>query len=196
MAKLEILKFPDARLRRKCLPVAKVTPKLKELANDMLETMYDARGIGLAAAQVNELVRLLVIDIRPKEGGRYNIEDLTDLERAAPISFVIFNPEIISKDGKATYDEGCLSVPSYFETVERAKEIVVKGLDIDGKKFEAHADGLLAICLQHEMDHLDGKLFLDRLSPLKSSRLKAKIKKNGYPDPNKKYSESDEEVEL
>lgn len=197
MAKLEILKFPDPRLRKKCAPVKSVTSELKKLAEDMLETMYDARGIGLAAAQVDRQVRLLVADIRPKENGRYKIEDLTDLEKAAPMPFIIFNPQILEKDGKTTYDEGCLSVPSYYETVERAKVIKVQGLDIDGKEFTVEVDGLLSICIQHEIDHLDGKLFLDRLSPIKSQRLKAKIKKNGYPDPKKQTTEEDEEeVEL
>lgn len=193
---LEILKYPDPRLRKKCEPVEKVTPELKKLAEDMLETMYASRGIGLAAAQVNQQVRLLVADIRPKENGRYKIEDLTELERQAPMPFVIFNPQIVSKDGKTTYDEGCLSVPSYFETVERAKHIEIRGLDINGQEFVVQTDGLLAICLQHEIDHLDGKLFLDRLSPIRATRLKAKIKKNGYPDPDKADQEDDQEVEM
>lgn len=197
MAKLEILKYPDPRLRKKCQPVEAVTPELQQLAKDMLETMYEARGIGLAAAQVNHQVRLLVIDIRPKENGRYQIEDLTELERAAPMPFVIFNPEILSKDGKTTYDEGCLSVPTYFETVERAKVIEVKGLNLDGQEFVVKMDGLLAICLQHEIDHLDGKLFLDRLTPIRATRLKSKIKKYGYPDPKAAAEgEDDQEVEL
>lgn len=182
MAKLEILKYPDPRLRKKCEPVKKVTPELQKLAEDMLETMYDARGIGLAAAQVNHQVRLLVIDTTPKESSR-NKDEQTELEKKVKMPFVIFNPEIISKDGKTTYDEGCLSVPTYFETVERAKHIVIKGLDKDGKAIQFEVDGLLAICLQHEIDHLDGKLFLDRLSAIKGSRLKAKIKKFGYPSP-------------
>lgn len=193
---LEILKYPDPRLRKKCEPVEMVTPELKKLAEDMLETMYASRGIGLAAAQVNQQVRLLVADIRPKENGRYKIEDLTELERQAPMPFVIFNPEIVSKDGKTTYDEGCLSVPSYFETVERAKHIEIRGLDINGQEFVVQTDGLLAICLQHEIDHLDGKLFLDRLTPIRATRLKAKIKKNGYPDPDKADQEDDQEVEM
>jgi peptide deformylase len=196
MAILEILKYPDARLRKKCLPVEKVTPELQQLAKDMLETMYESKGIGLAAAQVNRQVRLVVMDIRPKENGRYKLDDMTDLEKAAPMPFIIFNPQILKKDGKTTYEEGCLSVPTYFETVERAKEIEVKGLDIDGNEFTLKMDGLLAICVQHEIDHLDGKLFLDRLSTIKGTRLKAKIKKFGYPDPNaEKAAEGDEERE-
>ncbi len=193
---LEILKYPDPRLRKRCEPVAEVTPELKKLAEDMLETMYASRGIGLAAAQVNQQIRLLVADIRPKENGRYKVDDMTDLERQAPMPFIIFNPEIVSKDGKTTYDEGCLSVPSYFETVERTKVIEIRGLDINGQEFMVKTDGLLAICLQHEIDHLDGKLFLDRLTPIRATRLKAKIKKNGYPDPDKADQDDDQEVEM
>jgi len=196
MALLEILKYPDPRLRKKGQAVDKVTPELQQLAADMLETMYSFRGIGLAAVQVNKQVRLLVADIRPKENGRYTIEDLTELEQAAPMPFVIFNPQIVSKDGKTTYDEGCLSVPSYYETVERARLIEIKGLNLAGEKFSLEIDGLLSICIQHEIDHLDGKLFLDRLSPIKANRLKAKIKKNGYPDPTKVTDTEDQEVEL
>lgn len=195
MGLLEILKYPDSRLRKKCEAVKAVTPELRQLVDDMLETMYTAKGIGLAAAQVNRQVRLLVADIRPKENGRYKIDDLTELEKQAPMPFVIFNPVIVKKDGKTTYDEGCLSVPTYFETVERAKVIEVQGLDRNGKEFRVEMDGLLAICVQHEIDHLDGKLFLDRLSPIKANRLKSKIKKFGYPDP-KPAEHSDEEVEL
>ncbi len=193
MAKLEILKYPDPRLRKKGQPVEKVTQELQQLAKDMLETMYENKGIGLAAAQVNQQVRLVVIDIRPKENGRYNIDDLTDLEKQAPMPFIIFNPEILSKDGKTTYDEGCLSVPTYFETVERAKEIEVKGLDINGKEFRLKMDGLLAICMQHEIDHLDGKLFIDRLTTIRGTRIKAKIKKFGYPDPSTETEDEDVE---
>jgi peptide deformylase len=197
MSQLEILKYPDPRLRKKCLAVESVTPELKKLAEDMLQVMYDSRGIGLAAAQVNHQVRLLVADIRPREGGRYKTDDMTDLEKKAPMPFVIFNPVILKKDGKTTYDEGCLSVPTYFETVERAKEIEIQGLDIDGKEFTVTTDGLLAICLQHEIDHLDGKLFIDRLTPIRANRLKAKIKKFGYPDPTHSTTDTDEqEVEL
>src|ERR1041385_6216593 len=132
MAILEILKFPDPRLRKKGQPVKKVTPELKTLAQDMLETMYQFRGIGLAAAQVNQQVRLIVLDTRPRENGRYKPEDQTEMEKTISQPLVIFNPTIVKKDGKTTYDEGCLSVPTYFETVERANVIEVKGLDVDG----------------------------------------------------------------
>lgn len=194
MAILEVLKFPDPRLRKKGVKIKEVTPELKRFAEDMLETMYSFKGIGLAAIQVNRQIRLLVCDTRPREEGRYKMEDMTELEQAVPQPLVIFNPEIISKNGKTTYDEGCLSVPTYFETVTRYDTIEVKGLDIEGKPVHFTTDGLLAICIQHEIDHLDGKLFLDRLSPIKSARLKSKIKKFGYPDPRKADSVEDLEV--
>jgi len=194
MAILEVLKFPDPRLRKKCKPVDKVTPELSQFAKDMMETMYSFNGIGLAAAQVDRQIRLLVCDTRPRENGRYKLEDMTELEQRIPQPLVLFNAEIISKKGKTTYDEGCLSVPTYYETVERFDEIEVKALDIDGKLVHFTTDGLLAICIQHEIDHLDGKLFIDRLSPIKSARIKLKIKKFGYPDPNKD-PETEEELE-
>lgn len=196
MAILEILKFPDPRLRKKGVAVKEVTPELKTLAQDMLETMYSFKGIGLAAAQVDRQVRLIVLDTRPREEGRYKIEDMTELEQKVPQPLIIFNPEIVKKNGKTTYDEGCLSVPTYFETVERYNHIEVKGLDIDGKPFSFETDGLLAIAIQHEIDHLDGKLFIDRLSPIKSVRLKNKIKKLGYPDPSHPESEDELEAQL
>ncbi len=193
MAILEVLKFPDPRLRKKGLPINEVTPELKQLAADMLETMYAQKGIGLAAAQVNRQIRLLVVDTRPRENGRYKQEDQTEMERAIQQPLVLFNPVIVKKDGKTTYDEGCLSVPTYFETVTRAAVIEVQALDAEGKPIQFSTDGLLAICIQHEIDHLDGKLFIDRLSPIKSVRIKNKIKKYGYPDPS--HPQDDEEDE-
>lgn len=191
MAILEVLKFPDSRLRQKGKPVAKVTAELKTLAENMLETMYSFKGIGLAAAQVGEPVRLLVTDTRPRENGRYKLEDLTELEQAVEQPLVMFNPEIVKKEGKTTYDEGCLSVPTYYETVQRYNYIEVKALNLEGKPILIKTDGLLAICIQHEIDHLDGKLFIDRLSPIKSARIKNKIKKHGYPDPSHPETEED-----
>ncbi len=183
MALLDVLKFPDSRLRHKGRKVDEVTPELKKLAQDMLETMYHEKGIGLAAIQVGVEVRLLVIDIRPQgENDRYEQEDgMSDLEKQVTQPIVIFNPEITKKEGKTTYDEGCLSVPGFYESVVRSKYIEVKGLGLDGEPVEYKLDGLLSICMQHEMDHLDGKVFIDRLSPIKSNRIKAKIKKFGYP---------------
>lgn len=192
MALLEILKFPDPRLRKKCAAVDEVTPELKKLAEDMFETMYASKGIGLAAAQVDRQVRLVVLDTRPREGGRYKPEEMTEMERAIEQPLALFNPEVTRKQGKTTYDEGCLSVPTYFETVERADIIEVTALDINGKKITFTVDGLLAICIQHEIDHLDGKLFIDRLSPIKSARIKSKIKKYGYPDPNSEEEDLEE----
>ncbi len=197
MAKLEILKFPDTRLRKKCKTVDKVTPAIQKLADDMLETMYDFRGIGLAAAQVNEQVRLIVLDTRRPEGDDKDAQDElggeSDLERAIQQPLKIINPVIKKRVGKTTYNEGCLSVPSYFEVVERSKYIEVEALNEKGEKILIKTDGLLAICIQHEIDHLDGKLFIDRLSPIKSARVKAKIKKFGYPEKGEEREDDDEQ---
>ncbi|MCB0350360.1 MAG: peptide deformylase [Bdellovibrionales bacterium] len=195
MALLEILKYPDPKLRRKCKPVEQVTPELKEFAANMLETMKSFNGIGLAAAQVDRLDRLIVLDTRRPEGddaeARYELGGETELEKKITQPLVLINPVIKKKQGKTTYNEGCLSVPSYFEVVERALLIDVEAMTLDGEKIAFQTDGLLAICIQHEIDHLDGKLFIDRLSPLKSSRVKAKIKKFGYPDPDEDDGEND-----
>lgn len=196
MAILEILKFPDPRLRKKCAPVEKITPELQQLAKDMLETMYSFNGIGLAAAQINRQVRLIVVDTRrPVDDDAEVREELggeTELEKAIQQPLILFNPVITKKEGKTTYNEGCLSVPSYYEIVERAKYIEVEALNENGEKVSFKTDGLLAICIQHEIDHLDGKLFIDRLSPIKSARVKSKIKKYGYPKPDEERSESAE----
>lgn len=179
---LEILTFPDPRLRKKGVSVSEVTPELKKLAEDMIETMYAAHGIGLAAPQVGESVRLLVIDTRPRdEEGNVDVSNMTELEQAVVQPLVVFNPEILVSREKTTYEEGCLSVPGFYETVERSLYVEVKSLDISGNEQIIKADGLLAVCLQHEMDHLEGKLFIDRLSFVKSSRIKSRIQKHGYP---------------
>lgn len=195
MALLEILKYPDPRLRRKCLPVKDVTDEHRSFLQSMLETMYSFRGIGLAAAQVDRLERMIVIDTRKPEGddaeARYELGGETELEKKITQPLFLINPVIKKKEGKTTYNEGCLSVPSYFEVVERALYIEVEALNPQGQKIEIKTDGLLAICIQHEIDHLDGKLFIDRLSPIKSTRVKAKIKKYGYPDPNAKEDEEE-----
>lgn len=193
MAIREVLKFPDPRLREVSQPVESVTNDHRKLVEDMLETMYAEAGIGLAAPQIGELIRLLVIDIRPRENGRYKLEDLTDLEKQVKFPIAIFNPEIKKEQGATTYDEGCLSVPTFFETVERAEYVEVTGLDKDGKPLVIKTDGLLAICLQHEMDHLDGKLFIDHLSLVKSNKIKNQIKKHGYP-PKQKGNKEDVEI--
>ena len=180
--KLKVLRYPDPKLRRKAQPVIAVTDELRKLATDMLDTMYDENGIGLAATQVGETVSLLVIDIRSRdESGQPTVEGLTELEKAVAQPLVIFNPEIRVKRAETSYEEGCLSVPGFFESVERAEYVEVHGLDQNGKPLEIKTDGLLAICLQHEMDHLDGKLFIDRLSLIRSNKIKNRIKKSGYP---------------
>jgi len=162
MAVLEILEFPDPRLRTKAKPVKQVTGEMRTLVDNMLETMYAAPGIGLAATQVNVHQRLLVIDIS-EDGDQPQ---------------VFINPEITILDPElGEYDEGCLSVPGYYETVHRPLRISVTALDREGKSFTRELDGLLAICLQHEIDHLEGKLFVDYLSPLKRQRIRKKLEK-------------------
>lgn len=183
MAKLEILTYPNPLLREVSQPVQKFNESLKTLVKDMLETMYDANGIGLAAPQVGHLIRLLVIDTRPRdpEKSRYDNDDQTDLEKQITQPLVLINPEIVKGEGKTTFDEGCLSVPSFFETVERFEKVTVKAQDLNGKEFSFEVDGLLAICIQHEMDHLEGTLFIDHISFTKSNKIKNQIKKTGYP---------------
>lgn len=187
MAIREILKFPDPRLREISKDVEVFDKNLKTLVEDMLETMYDAHGIGLAAPQVGVTQRVLVIDTRPKEEGtnRYTYEGMTPLEKQIEQPLVLVNPEIVSGEGKQTFDEGCLSVPSYYETVERYLRVVIRAKNVRGEVFEFETDGLLAVCVQHEMDHLEGKLFIDRISFLKSQKIKNQIKKNGYPKKKK-----------
>ncbi|RYZ87122.1 MAG: peptide deformylase [Proteobacteria bacterium] len=183
----EILKFPDPRLREVSKPVTKVTEEHAALARDMIETMYASNGIGLAAPQIGELIRMLVIDTRSRgEGGRrYKYDDMTDLEKTVEQPLIMINPVIIKGEGKTTFDEGCLSIPGYYETVERFDYIEVEALNEKGQKIVIKTDGLLAICLQHEMDHLEGTLFVDHLSLIKSSKIKNQIKKHGYPAPKK-----------
>lgn len=161
MAILNILHFPDDRLRTIAKPVETVTDKHRALINDMLETMYDAPGIGLAATQINVHEQILVIDIS---------EDKTQ-------PTVLINPEILEKEGDQEYDEGCLSVPGIYETLHRAEKIRVKAINKEGEEFEMTAEGLLAVCIQHEMDHLQGKLFVDYLSQLKKQRIRKKLEK-------------------
>ena len=161
MALLKILHFPDPRLRTKALEVTDFDQDLATLVDDMFETMYDAPGIGLAATQIDVHKRLLVMDVS---------ENKSD-------PLVLINPEIIASDGEEEMDEGCLSVPGFYETVRRAEVIKVKAQDATGKQFELEADGLKAVCIQHEMDHLDGKLFVDYLSGLKRDRIRKKLEK-------------------
>ncbi len=158
---LEILKYPDKRLRTIAKPVEEVNSEIKQLAKDMFQTMYEAPGIGLAATQVNFHQRLIVIDISE--------------ECNQPLCLI--NPEIIEKNGEIEYEEGCLSVPNYYENIKRANEIKVSALNELGEQFEIEADEMLSICIQHEMDHLNGILFVDHLSKLKQKRLKKKAEK-------------------
>ncbi len=161
MALLDILRFPDKRLRTKAAPVDTVTDGVREFLDDMLETMYAAPGIGLAATQVNVHQQIVVIDVSE--------------EKDLPYCFI--NPKITQADGEEICEEGCLSVPEFYAEVKRAETITVEALDRNGKKFELEAKGLLAVCIQHELDHLKGKLFVDYLSPLKQKRLKKKMEK-------------------
>ena len=201
MAILEVLKFPDPRLREVSESVehfdAATKARLATLAENMFETMYAENGIGLAAPQVGELVRMLVIDCRPRESTRYSPEEIeertTELEKAVTQPLVILNPVILKYEGHTTFDEGCLSVPTFFETVERHKYIELQYHDLTGKKQLLKTDGLLAIVCQHEMDHLEGTLFIDHLSLIKSNKIKNQIKKHGYPDKN---ADDNEEREL
>jgi len=161
MAKLDILHFPDKRLRTKASKINHVDDDLRVIIDDMFETMYDAPGVGLAATQVNIHQRLMVIDVSE--------------EKDQPLCFI--NPVITHKEGIEVMQEGCLSVPGFYEDIERANAITVKALDKQGKSFELTSDGLLAVCIQHEIDHLDGKLFVDYLSPLKRNRIRKKLER-------------------
>ena len=167
MALLPILQYPDPRLRTKAAAVQVVDVSVRTLIDNLVETMYAASGIGLAATQVNVHQRVLVVDVSD--------------HRDQPRAFV--NPRIEQADGEQQRDEGCLSVPGFFEPVKRAERIRVAALDRQGERFELEADGLLAVCIQHECDHLDGKLFVDYLSNLKRQRIKSKLRRGA---PNKK----------
>jgi peptide deformylase len=161
MALMTILEYPDPRLRTRARPVEAVDGAIRTLIDDMLETMYAAPGVGLAATQVDVHLRVLVLDVSE--------------ERDRPMAFI--NPEILERSGCETGEEGCLSVPGFNENVERASRIQVRALDREGKPFEMEAEGLLAVCIQHEIDHLEGKLFVDYLSELKRQRIRKKLEK-------------------
>ena len=161
MPVLEVLTFPDERLRTKAETVEKVDDEIKTLVENMFETMKDEQGIGLAATQVNVHKRVVVMDVSEEQNEPY----------------VFINPEIIEKDGSTISEEGCLSVPNNYAKVDRAEKVKVKALDKNGESFELEAEGLLAICIQHELDHLQGVLFVDYLSPLKRDRIKKKLEK-------------------
>ncbi|WP_037587083.1 peptide deformylase [Stenoxybacter acetivorans] len=161
MALLNILQYPDERLHIAAKPVAAVDERIQTLVRDMAETMYASRGIGLAATQVNVHERVVVMD----------------LSEARDELRVFINPVITRREGETTFEEGCLSVPGIYDTVTRAEKITAEALDENGKAFTLEADGLLAICIQHELDHLAGKVFVEYLSPLKQTRIKNKLKK-------------------
>jgi peptide deformylase len=161
MARLPVLEYPDPRLRIRAEPVTKFDIELKTLVADLFETMYAAPGIGLAATQVNVHKRILVCDV--------------GVDTRQP--YCLINPEIIRAEGKTNAEEGCLSVPEFYDFIDRAASIRVRAYDPDGKVFELEAEGMLAVCIQHEMDHLEGKLFVDYLSELKRERLKKKAVK-------------------
>lgn len=166
MSRLSILEFPDPRLRRVAKPVDEVTETERKLAADMLETMYAANGIGLAATQVNQGIRLVVMDLSEN--------------RDEPRVFI--NPEIVERSGSQTCEEGCLSVPGVYAEVKRAEAVKVRALGLDGESFELDAEGLLAVCIQHEIDHLDGKVFVDYLSPLKRRMVEKRLVKQQRQD--------------
>ncbi len=161
--KREILSYPDPRLTEKACVVTEITPELRGLANDMVETMYESQGIGLAATQLGEMVRLVVIDVTGPESRDGLI--------------VMFNPEIVSCSGETESEEGCLSVPNFQSKVQRHQTVTVKGTSLDGQEIAFVADDLLAICFQHEIDHLDGTLFIDRISHLKRTMYDRKVQK-------------------
>lgn len=163
MAILNILHFPDPRLRNRAKPVKQVDNSVRKLVSDMFETMYKAPGIGLAATQVDDSRQVIVIDISE--------------EHDQPLCLI--NPEILESEGEESMDEGCLSVPGVYEKVVRADKVKVRALNQQGQPFEMEAEGLLAVCIQHEMDHLDGKLFIDYLSNLKRQRIRKKLIKEG-----------------
>ena len=161
MALLAILRYPDPRLHLKAKPVEKVDDEIRRLVADMAETMYEASGIGLAAIQVNVHRRVVIIDVSEDKSGL----------------MVFINPVIVERRGEQTCEEGCLSVPGVYEKVTRAEEVTVEALDRDGKPFRLEADGLLAVCIQHEIDHLDGKVFVEYLSNLKLNRIRTRLAK-------------------
>jgi peptide deformylase len=161
MALLPILRFPDPRLKTRADPIAEIDAEIRRLAEDMAETMYGAPGIGLAATQVNVHKRLIIIDA----------------SETRDRLLVLVNPELLESEGRRIGEEGCLSVPGIYDKIERAERVVVRYLDLEGTRRTLEAEGMLSVCLQHEMEHLDGKIFVERLSPLKQKRIRAKLLK-------------------
>jgi len=163
MALLPILHYPDPRLHTKAVPVAHVDERIRQLVADMAETMYAAPGVGLAATQVNVHERVIVVDVSEDKSGL----------------LALINPEIIAREGEQTCEEGCLSVPGIYDTVTRSERVRVRALNEKGNPYEFDAEGLLAVCVQHEIDHLEGKVFVEYLSQLKQNRIKTKLAKRG-----------------
>ena len=173
MSLLTVLEFPDPRLRNKAKPVVQIDESIRQLVDDMFETMYAAPGIGLAATQVNVAKRVLVVDISE--------------DKDQPMCFI--NPDIVEQRGEEEMEEGCLSVPGVYELVSRAEYIKVRALDRNGKPFELETNGLLAVCIQHEIDHLNGKLFVDYLSGIKRQRIRKRLEKQHRLDASEKEPE-------
>jgi peptide deformylase len=188
VAKLKIYTYPDAVLAQKAKPIARLDKSYYQTTDNMLETMYDAPGIGLAANQVGILERFVVIDVDyeygdPETGIPYTEEEMETMHDSGVIvrknPIVLYNPRIIYKEGTTTYPEGCLSVPDFRSDVKRAEKVKVEYQDVDGLTKTLAADGVLAVCIQHELDHLDGKLFIDRIDPFQADIVKKKIMKTG-----------------
>jgi len=197
MATLDIITYPNTFLKKLSKPVGvsgdkpvnnqpfiEVSAEYKKLASDMLETMYKAHGIGLSAIQVGVDIRLIVIDIRLVDNNnvstsRHSLDNnhMTELEKKVTFPLIMFNPFITMRRDKTTYQEGCLSIPGFFENVERSAYVEVQGFNPEGQPFEVKTDGILSICFQHEIDHLDGRLFIDRISFLKADTIRSQIKK-------------------
>jgi peptide deformylase len=161
MAILNILRYPDPRLKKRAAPVLEVNDQIRRLVRDMAQTMYAAPGVGLAATQVDIHKRVIVIDVSETKDKL----------------LVLINPEILAREGVSSCEEGCLSLPGIYDRIERAERIKLRSLGLDGKSYEFEADGLLAVCIQHEMDHLEGKVFVEYLSRLKQSRIRARLRK-------------------
>ena len=213
MSKLQILRFPHPFLRNKAQSISTLTPELVKLSQDMLQLMYESHGVGLAAIQVGKSIALLTADTRlnfqnpyyrpepsspldSKEKGmdRYDRSHLNcSLESKVKQPLILFNPKVVEKKGEVLFQEGCLSFPSYYAEVRRAEVVTVEALNPEGEKITITTDGLLSICLQHEIDHLQGKLFIDHLSIIKANRLKEEIKKYGYPDSPSSIKSTDEQ---
>ena len=175
------MRFPDPRLRNKAKEVSEISPHLADLAQAMLSIMYEQNGVGLSSIQVNRPERIFTADTSNHSQKRYKVESMGELERNIKQPLICFNPKITHREGSVLFNEGCLSFPSYYAEVKRSALIEMEAYDIQFKPFTIKTDGLLAICIQHEIDHLDGKLFIDHLSPLRAQQLRDQIKKYGYP---------------